>query len=87
LTVFDARGQFQDSTGNIIEEPSQVVSLIAEDTQTNETEINEIVAEYIDRFQQESVLIVVDEDIQTQNNNLYCERYNDLFPNTDFDFC
>ncbi len=73
LTVFDTNGQFQDSNGAIIEEKSQVVSLILEDSETNETAINEIVNEYIEQFQQESVLIVVDEDIQTQSGDLGCD--------------
>jgi len=64
LTVFDASGQFQDDSGGVIEEQSKVVSLILEDTETNETAINDLVTEYIEQFQQESVLIVVDEDIQ-----------------------
>lgn len=64
LTVFDANGQFQDSTGAIIEEQSKVVSLVFEDTEQNEAYINRIVKEYKQKFQQESVLIVVDEDIK-----------------------
>jgi hypothetical protein len=80
LTVFDTNGQFQDSNGAIIEEKSQVVSLILEDTETNETAINEIVNEYIEQFQQESVLIVVDEDIQTKSGNL---GYNSAFDTFD----
>jgi hypothetical protein len=64
LTVFDANGQFQDDSGAVIEESSKVVSLILEDTETDEAAINDIVTEYIEQFQQESVLIVVDEDIQ-----------------------
>ncbi|MFM2314314.1 MAG: hypothetical protein RLZZ04_3590 [Cyanobacteriota bacterium] len=64
LTVFDANGQFQADSGAVIEEQSKVVSLIVEDTETNETAINDLVNEYIEQFQQESVLIVVDEDIQ-----------------------
>ena len=43
LTVFDTQGQFQDSTGTVIEESSQVVSLIIEDTESNEAAIDEIV--------------------------------------------
>lgn len=65
LSVFDAEGQFQDSKGKIIEEPSQMVSLVFKDTELNEAYINQIVKEYIQQFQQESVLVVVDEDIQT----------------------
>jgi Protein of unknown function (DUF3574) len=64
LTVFDANGQFQADSGEVIEEQSKVVSLIVEDTESNEAAINDLVTEYIELFQQESVLIVVDEDIQ-----------------------
>jgi len=63
LTVFGANGQFQDDSGGVIEEQSKVVSLIVEDTETNETAINDLVTEYIEQFQQESVLQVVNEDI------------------------
>ncbi|NJP12343.1 MAG: DUF3574 domain-containing protein [Leptolyngbyaceae cyanobacterium RU_5_1] len=63
LTNVDANGQFLSSDGQLIREPSEVVSLILEDTQANETAIDEIVAEYIKQFQQESVLIAVNEDI------------------------
>jgi flagellar biosynthesis regulator FlaF len=78
LTIFDTQGQFQDSTGKVVEESSKVVSLIIEDTQSNETAINEIISEYIEQFQQQSVLTVVDEDIQAQNN-LYCGYNFDTF--------
>jgi hypothetical protein len=66
LTVFDADGLFQDSMGTIIQEQTKVVSLIIEDTEQNETSVNEIVKEYVQQFQVQpaSVLIVVDEDIQ-----------------------
>ncbi len=64
LTVFDAVGQFQDEAGMIIEEPTKVVSLVLKDTRKNEVTINDVVEEYIQLFCQESVLIVVDEDIQ-----------------------
>lgn len=63
LTVFDTNGQFQDSTGEIVEEPSKAVRLILEDTETNEAAINEIVEAYIQQFQQESVLQAVNEDV------------------------
>jgi hypothetical protein len=65
LTEFDANGQFQNSTGAIVDEKSKVLSLIFEDTEQNEDYVNDIVKEYIQQFQQESVLTVVDEDIQT----------------------
>lgn len=63
LTIFDADGQFLDSSGTLIEEPAKVVSLILEDTQTNETAIDDIVASYLQQFQQESVLQAVNESI------------------------
>jgi transcription termination factor NusB len=64
LTVYDANGQFLDSAQNVIKEPSQVVSLVFEDTLDNEQKIDEIIDLYKRKFQQESVLQVVDEDIQ-----------------------
>nr|RNJ67014.1 MAG: DUF3574 domain-containing protein [Leptolyngbya sp. IPPAS B-1204] len=63
LTIFDANGQFLDSTDTLIQEPAKVVSLILEDTQTNETAIDSIVESYIQQFQQESVLQAVNESI------------------------
>ncbi|MGF1566686.1 MAG: DUF3574 domain-containing protein [Nodosilinea sp.] len=63
LTVYDADGQFLDSTGNLIQEPSQVVSLIFEDTVENEQSIDQIIAAYKQQFQQESVLEVVNEAV------------------------
>jgi hypothetical protein len=62
LTIFDTDGQFQDSTGTIIEEKSKGVRLLFEDTQNNETAIDEIITAYLAQFNQESVL-VVDEDV------------------------
>ncbi len=76
LTIFDTIGQFQESTGTVVEELSKVVSLIIEDTENNEVAIDEITYKYIEQFQQQSVLTVIDEDIQTQNN--LCCRYCDL---------
>jgi Protein of unknown function (DUF3574) len=63
LTVYNARGQFLDSTQQLIREPSKVVSLIVEDTLQNERSINQIINAYKQQFQQESVLQVVDETI------------------------
>jgi PHP family Zn ribbon phosphoesterase len=64
LTIYDADGQFLDSTGTLIQEPSKVISLIFTDTVENEAAINEIIQTYKQQFQQESVLQVVDEEIQ-----------------------
>ncbi|WNZ26419.1 DUF3574 domain-containing protein [Leptolyngbya sp. NK1-12] len=63
LTVYDAKGQFLDSINRLIREPSKVVSLILEDTQANENSINQIIGTYKQKFQQESVLAVVDETL------------------------
>jgi Protein of unknown function (DUF3574) len=64
LTIFDAKGQFKNSTGTIIEEPSKVVALLFEDTVENENALDEIIAAYKKQFNQESVLLVVDEDLK-----------------------
>jgi transcription termination factor NusB len=64
LTIFEANGQFQNSTGAIVREPSKVVRLLLEDTQKNETALDEIIKAYIKQFNQESVLAVVDEDVE-----------------------
>lgn len=64
FTVIDANGQFLSSSGDLIRERSKTVSFIIEDTAENEVAINHVVSEYITRFQQESVLVVVDEEIQ-----------------------
>jgi Protein of unknown function (DUF3574) len=63
LTVYDADGQFLNSANQLIQEPSKVVSLVIEDTQANERSINEIIDIYKQKFQQESVLAVVDETL------------------------
>jgi Protein of unknown function (DUF3574) len=63
LTVYNANGQFLDSLNQLIREPSNVVSLILEDTQANEQSINQIIDVYKQKFQQESVLVVVDETL------------------------
>ena len=64
LTIFDANGQFQDNTGTVIEEPSKVVRLLLEDTVENELALDGIIRDYIQQFNQESVLLVVDEDVE-----------------------
>jgi transcription termination factor NusB len=63
LTTYDVDGQFLDSAGNLIKEPSQVVSLIFDDTVENEAAIDQIIAAYKQKFQQESVLEVVNEAV------------------------
>jgi NADH:ubiquinone oxidoreductase subunit E len=63
LTVYDANGQFLDASNNLIREPSNVVSLILEDTQKNERALKKIINAYETQFQQESVLQVVNEEV------------------------
>jgi len=78
LTVFDANGQFLDSTNTLIEEESKQVSLIFPDTEQNEANLNAVVESYIEQFQQESVLIVVDEAIASSEVSrvpLVCPEY------------
>lgn len=58
LTVIDAYGQFLDSSGNIIAEPTKVLILIYPNTQDKEKAIQEIINLYKAQFQQESVLRV-----------------------------
>jgi NADH:ubiquinone oxidoreductase subunit E len=69
LTVYEADGQFLDSTGTLIKEPSKVVSLIFEDTAENEAAIEQIIVAYKQQFQQESILQIVDEEIQVAFNS------------------
>jgi hypothetical protein len=63
LTVFDANGQFRDSTGTIIKEKSKNLSLFFEDTLKNQASIDDIVNKYTQQFNQESVLQVLDESL------------------------
>jgi hypothetical protein len=64
LTVYDADGQYLDQSKRLIRESSKVVSLVLEDTQMNERSLNQIIAAYRQTFQQESVLVVVDETLE-----------------------
>jgi hypothetical protein len=56
FTVWDAAGQWQDSTGAIVHERSKVVRLIAESPAPARHAVAEIVADYRRRFEQEAVL-------------------------------
>ena len=64
LTIFDADGQFRNGADTIIKEPSKVVTIVFKDTQDNENALDEIMESYIQQFNQESVLLVVDEDLE-----------------------
>jgi hypothetical protein len=85
LTVYDADGQFLDSTNRLIQEPSKVLSLVLEDTQQNEQSINQIIAAYRSQFQQESVLQVVDETVNVAFGSSSTPIYSSLLPNSILD--
>lgn len=57
LTVLDANGQFLGSNG-IIKEKTKLLILIHSNSQEDQQEIQEIIDDYKDKFQQESVLRV-----------------------------
>jgi hypothetical protein len=62
LTVLDGSGQWrQRSTGRIISEPSSVVEIVAEASPEIFTRLDAIRTEYRDRFDQESVGLVMNE--------------------------
>lgn len=63
LTILDAQGQFKDSTGTIIQEPSKLLTLILDDSFANENAVNEIIHAYIQQFNQESVLVAANEAV------------------------
>ena len=63
LTQFDAQGQVRDSDDNILKESSKVVTLFIEDTQTNETAINEVLELYQQQFPGAGVAQTVNEDV------------------------
>ncbi len=64
LTVFDANGQFRDSTGTIIKEKSKYVTIFAEDSSINNASIYDIGQAYIKQFNQESVLQVTNKNVK-----------------------
>ena len=63
LTLFNAEGQTVDADGNVLREKSDVISIILEDTDLNETAINEVSAAYRDSSGRPGLLVTVDEDI------------------------
>jgi hypothetical protein len=58
LTVWQASGQWKDSSGVIVREPSRVVQIIHDPGEGADRAIDEIVKEYERRFQQKSVMRV-----------------------------
>ena len=66
LTVWDANGRYRDASGTVIAEPSNVVRLVFLDTQANETALMEVIQAYIAQFEQETVMVLVDEDVTVE---------------------
>ena len=58
LTLLTGNGQFQDSTGNIIQEGSKLLILLYPFSKDRSALVDEVRAEYKSEFQQESVLRV-----------------------------
>jgi hypothetical protein len=60
LTVVDAAGQWRDrDTGQIVREPSKVVTVVLADGDAGRARIDAIVAAYKARFRQQSVGVVI----------------------------
>ena len=58
LSVWQASGQWRSASGQIIHEPSYVVSLLHSDDSAPNKSVQDIIAFYKTRFQQEAVLRV-----------------------------
>ena len=58
LSVWQASGQWRSASGQIIHEPSYVLSLIHPDDPVRNTAVQDIILSYKTRFQQEAVLRV-----------------------------
>lgn len=58
LSVWQASGQWRSASGKMIREPSYVLSLVHPDDAMSNKAVQEIVASYKTRFQQEAVLRV-----------------------------
>jgi uncharacterized protein DUF3574 len=58
LTAWQASGQWRSAAGAVIQEPSYVLSLVHPENAAAEKAIQELVASYKARFQQEAVLRV-----------------------------
>jgi hypothetical protein len=56
LTVLSGNGQFKDSTGAIIKEKSKLLILLYPFTRASSRKVDEIRSDYLEMFQQQSVL-------------------------------
>ncbi|NES06102.1 MAG: DUF3574 domain-containing protein [Okeania sp. SIO2F4] len=63
LTHFDAQGRVRDSDGNILSERSKVVTLLLEDTEANETAIQEVLGVYQQEFSGSGVAQTINKDV------------------------
>ena len=55
LTVLDASGQYRDSSGRLIREPSKLLLIVLKDEPEGRTRLAAIAEAYKSRFQQQSV--------------------------------
>jgi hypothetical protein len=58
LTELTAKGQWRNSHGDIIAEPSMIVEIVMIDTQANHVHIQNIIDDYKKKFAQESVMLI-----------------------------
>jgi Protein of unknown function (DUF3574) len=58
LSAWQASGQWRSASGEMIREPSYVLSLVHSDSAIHDRAVQEIIASYKTRFQQEAVLRV-----------------------------
>jgi len=58
FTAWQASGQWGSATGAVIQEPSYVLSLVHAESNATEQAVQELIASYKSRFQQEAVLRV-----------------------------
>lgn len=58
LTAWRASGQWRSSTGEITKEQSYVLDLVHPESDAAESSVKQIVADYVSRFRQESVMRV-----------------------------
>jgi hypothetical protein len=56
LSVIDVAGQFRDSAGTIVREPSKLLILLVPDVAAVAPDVDTIIAAYKERFDQQSVL-------------------------------
>lgn len=58
LTLFEAKGQWQDAKGKLEQEKSRVVEIVCDDTPENREKVAAIAAKYKALFAQEAVMLI-----------------------------